>query len=266
MLSRIKQAILVLVGFVALMSFANAEDSAGYWSGFYKIPLSAFDELFTDDKAKLTRNAIAVGAVALVYTQDENIYEFWMDNVKNERLDKFTSGFFYDVGTPEGGLLIHGGAALYAYAANDNYLMNTVKISAQSVVISQILTESVKRITGRERPRDSEGDSNLWGEGGMSFFSGHASGSFAAWTVFAERYHESRALYWGFYGLAGLTAVSRLNEDAHWASDILAGSLFGYATAKLSLSYHQTETSRQSSFFLPLIGKDHFGLVYYQPF
>jgi len=34
------------------------------------------------------------------------------------------------------------------------------------------------------------------------------------------------------YGIATLTALSRVNDNAHWASDIFFGAVIGYFTAK----------------------------------
>jgi hypothetical protein len=35
------------------------------------------------------------------------------------------------------------------------------------------------------------------------------------------------------YGLAGLVAWSRLNDNAHWTSDVVVGAGVGYAVGKL---------------------------------
>jgi membrane-associated phospholipid phosphatase len=34
------------------------------------------------------------------------------------------------------------------------------------------------------------------------------------------------------YGIATLTALSRVNDNAHWASDVFFGAIIGYFTAK----------------------------------
>ncbi|WP_114416431.1 phosphatase PAP2 family protein [Marinospirillum perlucidum] len=241
------------------------QDEYGYWSNFYRIPAAAFsEEIFTLDGDKLQRNALAVGAVALVYTQDEEIRDYWMDHLKSDDMDDVT-GFLDDLGSPEGGAVIHGVTALSAWVLDDDYLMDTTALSVQSVLLSQAFAETSKRLTGRERPRDSGGDSTLWGEKGMSFFSGHASGAFAAMTVFAERYKHRPLVYWSTYGVAAATALSRINEEAHWASDTLAGSLVGWGLGHLTLRYSPFETS-ENTVLLPSVGEDQLGLMLHHSF
>ena len=84
----------------------------------------------------------------------------------------------------------------------------------------------------RTRPRNSIDNPFERGEGGRSFFSGHASGSWAVMTIFAERYPDYSL---PFYGLAAGVAASRIYEDAHWFSDVLVGSLVGYGIGKLTI-------------------------------
>jgi membrane-associated phospholipid phosphatase len=231
---------------------------------FYQIPKSVFAELFSLEDDKLQRNLTAFGSVLLVYALDEPIYDFWMDNIQSDRLNQYTSGILYDIGTPKGALIIHAGTAISAGLMRDDYLWYTTLLSAQSVILSQAFTSVVKELAGRERPRDANGHSNLWLEGGQSFFSGHASGAFAAWTVFAERYRHNTPLYGLFYGLAAATAVARLNEDAHWPSDILAGSLAGYGIAQLTLKHQPFQTNQ--AWIIPQISDQHIGLNLYLSF
>ncbi|SFB84142.1 PAP2 superfamily protein [Marinospirillum celere] len=243
----------------------DASTTGNYFANFYRIPMGAAGEIFTLDSDKLKRNALAFGTVALVYTQDEEIRDYWFDNIKSDGLDEWTGGFLYDIGSPKGALWIHGATSVSALMFDDDYLMDTTFLSLQSVIISQVFAESSKRITGRERPRDSGGDSNLWGEGGMSFFSGHSSGAFASMTVFAERYRHQPLVYWGAYGLATATALSRINEDAHWASDTLAGALVGYGVGQLTLRYSPFE-STGNTVLLPVVSPDVMGLAVFHAF
>ncbi|WP_404418503.1 phosphatase PAP2 family protein [Marinospirillum sp.] len=260
--------ILALLGFILPAKAEESQSSSeagNYLANFYRIPAAAAGEIFTLESDKLKRNALALGAVGLVYTQDEQIRDYWFDNVQSDGLDEWTEGFLYDIGSPTGALWVHGATSISALVLDDQYLMDTTFLSLQSVLISQAFAESSKRITGRERPRDSGGDSNLWGEGGMAFFSGHSSGAFASMTVFAERYKHRPLVYWGAYGLATATALSRINEDAHWASDTLAGSLVGWGLGHLTLRYSPFERSENTT-LLPLVSPDAWGLAVYHSF
>ncbi|MBE0508889.1 MAG: hypothetical protein IBX50_19565, partial [Marinospirillum sp.] len=70
------------------MNTALAGETSDYFSNFYRIPVAAVGEVFTTDMDKLKRNALALGAVGLVYTQDEAIREHWMDTYTGRAMDK----------------------------------------------------------------------------------------------------------------------------------------------------------------------------------
>ena len=46
---------------------------------------------------------------------------------------------------------------------------------------------------------------------------------------------KNKWLHIPLYTLAGAVAVSRVHDNKHWASDIILGSLIGYATTKAVL-------------------------------
>jgi len=79
----------------------------------------------------------------------------------------------------------------------------------------------LKAVVHRERPN---------GEDHLSFPSGHASNAFALAAV-AERHYGWKA---GLpaYTLAGLVAVSRLQRNKHYLSDVMAGATLGYLVGR----------------------------------
>lgn len=62
-----------------------------------------------------------------------------------------------------------------------------------------------------------------------SFPLGHTVAAFSVATVFAERYRALRWVPSVAYGLAGVVALSRLNVQAHFPSDIFLGAALGYS-------------------------------------
>jgi PAP2 superfamily len=94
----------------------------------------------------------------------------------------------------------------------------------------------LKAAAGRERPYVA-GDSHGFGNGGDSFPSMHVTAAFAIGTVFAEsgnpRYRWLRRTLG--YGMAAATAYARMDHDAHWFSDTVAGASIGIATARFVL-------------------------------
>lgn len=73
-----------------------------------------------------------------------------------------------------------------------------------------------------------------------SFPSGHTTAAFAAATVFASEYKDDPLIPVIAYSAAGLIGISRVTENAHWATDVLAGFALGYTTGRLVVrNYHR---------------------------
>ena len=72
---------------------------------------------------------------------------------------------------------------------------------------------------------NSEGD--FW-EGGNSFPSGHAAGTWGLASALAHAYPHNRPLKWAAYGLAVSTSLLRIPARKHLPSDVLIGGTLGY--------------------------------------
>ncbi len=129
---------------------------------------------------------------------------------------------------------IPAGIAIAGFITHDKKLKQDALYIGGSFIISSIITQSVKRIVGRQRPfekysfivkRDDE-------SGGLSFPSGHTSAAFSTATSVALRYHK-----WYFvapaYLFAGSVAWGRMYQGVHYPSDVLAGAFVGAGSAWL---------------------------------
>jgi hypothetical protein len=67
--------------------------------------------------------------------------------------------------------------------------------------------------------------------GSNSFPSGHTAVAFALATSIADETDDSWSDY-AVYGAATLTALSRINDNRHWASDVLVGALIGHLSGR----------------------------------
>jgi membrane-associated phospholipid phosphatase len=107
--------------------------------------------------------------------------------------------------------------------------------------------------TGRERPYQTS-DPNRWRAGGSSFPSEHVTAAFAIGTVLAEsgndRYRWVRRVLG--YGVAGFTAYERLDHNAHWLSDTVAGAALGMASARFAMNRRLAAESVMSVGLAPL--------------
>ena len=122
-----------------------------------------------------------------------------------------------------------------------------------AVLITAGYTTLLKEVVHRERPN---------GEDNLSFPSGHASNAFALAAV-AERHYGWKA---GLpaYTLASAVAVSRLQRNKHYLSDVMAGATLGYIVGRTvvrvnSLAVDQSRGARFS--VSPVVGKRTRALV-----
>ncbi len=93
------------------------------------------------------------------------------------------------------------------------------------------VTTVLKYTVGRTRPTHGDSDDFQPFGGGTSFPSGHTTLAFAVATAIADETRNG----WvdaAVYGAASLTAYARVNDDRHWASDVLAGALVGHLSAR----------------------------------
>lgn len=86
----------------------------------------------------------------------------------------------------------------------------------QSILVAELMTQTIKYSVRRERPD---------GSGANSFPSGHAADTMAFATAL-ER-HFNWKFYLPAYAAATYVAISRLHDNVHFASDVAAGAAVG---------------------------------------
>ncbi len=108
-----------------------------------------------------------------------------------------------------------------------------------SLIAAGAITPLLQLATGRRRPSQTEG-TLITGEGGRSFPSGHTTQAFAIASVIASHY-QSRWVKAGAYGLAGAVGWARMENNAHFASDVLTGALIGTIVGRTVVRLHGSE-------------------------
>jgi len=164
------------------------------------------------------------------------------DEIRGQVLEhrSATSGDVAEVFEPLGTYLVAGaglGATwIGARAAGSQRLASTTAIAADAWLWTAIITSAAKGLFGRQPPASGY-DEDDWFDGGTIFPSGHTSRSFAIAAVFADRY--GRRAGWIGYPIAGLVGLATIEQDTHWASDVVAGAALGLAIGKGIASRHR---------------------------
>ena len=125
----------------------------------------------------------------------------------------------------------------------------------RAFVLQTISTEVIKVAFRRERPGPGV-PRDHWNDGGLSFPSGHTAAAFAIGTVLAEsgddRHRRLRRVIG--YGIGTAVAYQRVNHDAHWFSDSVAGAALGIATAKFVMKRREAAEPRGEFSLRPIEG------------
>jgi membrane-associated phospholipid phosphatase len=159
--------------------------------------------------------------------------------------DKTTSGWVTRTGplrsisrdvSFNGGIYVAGGVSAGMYAigrwTHNDHLRETGLLAGEALIDSQIVTQAAKLVFQRQRPNQADGDGEFFSGKGSSFFSGHASSSFAVATVIACEYHNHPLAVWGSYGVATAVSLSRYTGRKHYLSDVLVGAAVGYGVGR----------------------------------
>jgi membrane-associated phospholipid phosphatase len=151
----------------------------------------------------------------------------------------------------------------YGFLFKKEKLQTTTLLSVQAFVTSGLLERTVKLVAGRQRPfiiSSATGGPEPIFHGpvyilrekredrfGSSFPSGHTTAAFAVATVFAETYKNKPWIPVFAFTAASLVGVSRLTENKHWLTDVVAGAALGYITGKQVVKNYRRHAERRAS-------------------
>ena len=153
----------------------------------------------------------------------------------------------YFIGNGTTVILISGGLATYGLFKNDYRAISTSMQLIESLALSGVFAQSIKRITGRESPfitAERNGWHSHWTfapsfaayQGDTSRYdampSGHLTTAMAALTVLTENYPEKKWLKPVGYTLLGLMSFEMLQSKVHWVSDYPIAIFLGYLIGK----------------------------------
>jgi membrane-associated phospholipid phosphatase len=152
--------------------------------------------------------------------------------------------------------------SILAFVSKNKKLKRTVITWGGALLINTIVTDVMKEKFQRLRP-NSGLSYNQFGDGKEEWMSGsfpsaHTSNAFTTATVFATVYRDKKWVPFAAYGLAGLVGLSRIHDNAHWASDVLAGAAIGFLSAKASHALYKLGSRKMQ--FMPQVGSGYAGI------
>lgn len=198
------------------------------------------------DFARAGIGLLAVGTLSLA---DERIAQFSQrPGLQKHDFVRESTKAVQALGDP-GAFAISASLFVVGKLAHKESLADASEHAVKAIVVSAAITQALKLSLGRARPVISN-DSNAYifhpFHGNVANYnslpSGHTSAAFAAATVFSKeiaRQHPraSRIATPALYAVASMVAGARVYNNRHWASDVAAGALIGYASGSRIFSH-----------------------------
>ncbi|HYM60208.1 MAG TPA: phosphatase PAP2 family protein [Thermoanaerobaculia bacterium] len=212
------------------------------------------------DRTEWERFGAGAAAVAIVYAEDRNIYNLVQRNRSHatdqyaRAVTHFGGGVAQDIAI----LLLGAG-----YATGNTTARNTGFDALEAEVwAAGIVTPSLKRIAGRARPIQEMGPHSFkpFSSCCESFPSGHSTNAWALATVVAD--HSNGWLMPTLaYTVATSVSMARVNDRAHFPSEVLAGALIGRAVGKSIVNRHRNSKRAEALSVVPIADGHNRGLV-----
>ncbi|MDB5197466.1 MAG: phosphatase family protein [Flaviaesturariibacter sp.] len=148
------------------------------------------------------------------------------------------------------------GLGTYGLAFKDEKVKTTTLLASQAYVTSLVMESCLKLLSGRQRPSYYDAHaieaeplfhgpfykgSDVNGTRINSAFpSGHTTVAFSAATVYAMEYRNRPLVPIVAYSAATLIGLSRITENKHWITDVVAGAFLGMVTGhQVVNNYHR---------------------------
>lgn len=139
-------------------------------------------------------------------------------------------------------------AGQYYWDPNESHWKNHARAFAWEAFTVTVLKYSF----GKQRP----GDRNNY----VSFPSGHTATAFATATSLTYAYGWKAGVL--AYPLAAFVGASRMADDMHWLSDVVAGSFVGIIIARAA----QPDSAPANSMLIPAFSRENASLNFYYRF
>jgi hypothetical protein len=167
-----------------------------------------------------------LAAVNVAYRYDDEVREDYANDGEPD---------YHEVQDTMPAAMTFGGMWFAAKFAGNEDARWTVDAMRRALVVEVISVQVMKLAIRRDRPAPGVEKDGWFGHEDLSFPSGHTAAAFAIGTVLAES-GDDKQRWWRRtvgYGIGAFTAYQRVNHDAHWFSDTVAGAAIGIAAANV---------------------------------
>lgn len=248
-----KHLVSIFLLFIIFSGHALAEDELDQEQGFftkaYRQQLRPIVEQSLDDTGKkiLTYGGLAT-LVSLAL--DHSVYEYNQKH-PNRYMDDSSSHFFSNAGDGKLGI---GIAIAQLVWDRDNGIKHSWAL---------FLTSTTHFTTAAIIQRDRPHGRLTYLPFPSSFPSGHASSAFTTAASLQNAYGNEIGVF--SFAFAGAISASRIQQEAHWLSDVVAGATLGifwaHAASKLDLG-----SPDKNGLLYPSIEKDQFAINFLRTF
>jgi membrane-associated phospholipid phosphatase len=187
------------------------------------------------DSSDATNFLRMLGVVGIMMAFDQQIMDTVQD-FRNDTTDSMASIGYYLGGQDGIPHFILGSMATALVFRNENLRRTTIS-AVGNLALTGAIVEILKALSHRHRPRQGDGpyvfDGASWPSDNTSFPSGHSVAAWSIATIFATNYRETRWVPVVAYSLATLVSLSRVNDNAHWLSDVTLSAGIAYFVGKL---------------------------------
>jgi len=253
---KLSKAILTGLVFINLTIFF----AKPLWAGSSEKPVECLDGLVThfyedtkhvltsplhwNQQSFLTFATLSMGTWELMFA-DRDFQNLVQDhrNSTTDRISKWTDRYTKRVTNLTIGGLYLGGIVFHSQKAKE-----TALLCLESVAIAEGITKGIKHLVGRTRPFGNKGTFHFDPlkfpppSSSLSFPSGHATCAFALTSVIAEQYHII-PLSIALYGCAVVVALARINNNAHFLSDVFWGGVIGFSVGRSLVKFNKKNIS-----------------------
>jgi len=209
-----------------------------YLKSYYLDSRDFFTSPFKWDKNEWILATGITATTVLLITQDKKLYDYVQDKRSNTS-DTISKYFIEPWGSG-----VYSMPTMCLFYLHGSFFKNerskkVALLGVKSYLLSGVFVQIPKYLFNRHRPYHGDiPNPNIWdgpftGDYFKSFVSGHTTSIFAVATIVASEYDDNLIVPILSYSIAGMSALSRVNDNKHWVSDVFAGAFFGYAIGKL---------------------------------